>query len=143
MTDSPRSAGGLDTRRGRPATFDGGGWRKRRRDYEATQSRCEVGSQAGRGTQDQAGQRPARAEAQTEMNSDKDEPDKEVSSWVESESVDSAANYAARGRRFASLSDQELSSAWVQTLKGWAVDIHNSELRAKIGTTMQSSAFVE
>jgi hypothetical protein len=65
------------------------------------------------------------------MNSDKDEPDKEVRAWVDSESVDSAANYAGRGRRFASLSDQELSSAWVQTLKGWAVDIHDSELRAK------------
>jgi hypothetical protein len=65
------------------------------------------------------------------MSSDKDESDEEVRSWVNSASVDSAANYANRGRIFAYLSDQELSSAWVQTLKGWAVDIHNSELRAK------------
>jgi hypothetical protein len=64
------------------------------------------------------------------MTSDDDEADKEVRSWIDSESVDSVANYAEQGRKYAALSDAELSSAWVQAFRASARDIHNKEQRS-------------
>jgi hypothetical protein len=57
----------VDTRRRRLTTIDGGGWRKRRRDYKAAQAQCGFGPQAGSHTQDQLGPFAARAEAEVEM----------------------------------------------------------------------------
>jgi hypothetical protein len=57
----------LDTRRRRPATIDGGGWRKRPRDCKASQAHCGFGSRAGSGTQDHAGQCPAGAKGEGEV----------------------------------------------------------------------------
>jgi hypothetical protein len=59
-------------------------------------------------------------------NSDKDNI---VHSWVNSSSVDDIADYAARGRRYETISDSELSSAWVQAFKASAQNIHNKEQR--------------
>jgi hypothetical protein len=70
----------------------------------------------------------AQAEA-GRMTSDDDEADKAVRSWIDSEPVDSVADYAERGRKYAALSDVELSSAWVQTIRASARDTHNKEQR--------------
>ena len=52
-----------------------------------------------------------------------------IQSWIESESVDDVADYAARGRRFAALSDAELLEAWVRALKKSAKNFQNTRLR--------------
>jgi hypothetical protein len=60
-----------------------------------------------------------------------DESEKEVRAWIGSELVDSVADYAKRGREYSTLSDLELSSAWVRAFSGWAHDIQNREIRRK------------
>ena len=52
-----------------------------------------------------------------------------IQSWIESESVDDIADYAARGRRFATLSDAELLEAWVGALKKSARNFQNTRVR--------------
>jgi hypothetical protein len=56
-------------------------------------------------------------------------PSNTIQSWIESESVDDIAEYAARGRKFANLSDVELSEAWVRALKQSAKNFQNTRLR--------------
>jgi hypothetical protein len=56
-------------------------------------------------------------------------PSNTIQSWIESESVDDIAEYAARGRKFADLSDAELSEAWVRALKQYAKNFQNTRLR--------------
>jgi hypothetical protein len=53
------------------------------------------------------------------MESD-DEIDKSVRSWIGSERVDYVADYVARGRKYAELSEEDLSSAWVQSFRNYA-----------------------
>jgi hypothetical protein len=64
------------------------------------------------------------------MSDNDDEIERNVGSWIGSQAVDSIADYAGRGRKYRKHSDEELSSAWVQTFKASARDIHNKELRA-------------
>ena len=56
-------------------------------------------------------------------------PANTIQSWIESESVDDIAEYAARGRKFADLSDANLSEAWVRALKKSAKNFQNTRLR--------------
>ena len=63
------------------------------------------------------------------MSGSDDETYKGVRSWIDSETVDSVADYAARGRKYAALTEAQLSSAWVEIFKASARDIHNKEHR--------------
>ena len=56
-------------------------------------------------------------------------PRNTIQSWIESESVDDVADYAARGRRFAALSDAELFEAWVGALKKSTKNFRSTRLR--------------
>jgi hypothetical protein len=56
-------------------------------------------------------------------------PGNTIQSWIESESVDDVADYAARGRRFAALSDAELLEAWVRAFKKSAKNFQNTRAR--------------
>jgi hypothetical protein len=64
------------------------------------------------------------------MTNEEDEAEKAVLTWIGSEMADAAADYAARGRKFADLSVTELSNAWVQAFKACANSIHDHNLRS-------------
>ena len=53
----------------------------------------------------------------------------EIRGWIESDSADDVADYAARGRRFCELSNAELSAAWVRSFKAAANNFRNKDLR--------------
>lgn len=64
----------------------------------------------------------------------------DLHSWLRSNSVDCIADYLARGRRFASLRDEELCEAWKVAFRAWAaqpsfepVQADHGDLFAEIG----------
>jgi hypothetical protein len=55
-----------------------------------------------------------------------DDLNKDLLSWVQSEAVDGTAAYAARGRKYAGLSDEEARSQWVNAFRALANDFVKS-----------------
>ena len=61
------------------------------------------------------------------MTTDEDFTDQAVLRFLQSNRADDAANYTARGRAFASLSDQELRAQWSEAFRRVAADIRDYE----------------
>ncbi|WP_213741906.1 hypothetical protein [Bradyrhizobium sp. dw_411] len=52
---------------------------------------------------------------------------KDVLGWIQSERIDDVAEYAARGRKYAALSDEEAKSQWVHAFQSLANDFVKSQ----------------
>lgn len=49
--------------------------------------------------------------------------------WLESDLMDTCADYVARGRTFATLSSEQLSNAWIRALRTMISDVSNPAFR--------------
>jgi hypothetical protein len=54
----------------------------------------------------------------------------DVEGWVSSSATDRVADYAARGRKHQSLSDELLTAEWILAFRRMADDVRDPELRA-------------